>query len=94
MIKHHHYDSMNLNLDHYLKKYDNFLSDRECESIIDEIQKEKWTKHAFYNVEEKVTGYHPFELDNLFDYRSEIKSSKLINERIKMSLCSILWILN
>lgn len=83
MIKHHHYDSMNLNLDHYLKKYDNFLSDRECENIIDEIQKEKWTKHAFYNVEEKVTGYHPFELDNLFDYRSEIKSSKLINERIK-----------
>lgn len=83
MIKHYPYDPVNLNLDHYLKKYDNFLSDEECKNIIEEIEKEKWTKHAFYNVGEKGLDTHPFELDNLFDPYSKKKCSTLINERIK-----------
>ena len=73
---------MNLNIDYYLRKYDGFLSHQECNQVIDEIEKQEWTKHSFYLPNHPELIIHPHELDNLFDVDSKLQSSKIINERI------------
>ena len=72
---------MNLNLDYYLRKYDGFLSNNECDQVLEEIEKKDWKKHNFYGPE---TGKfaHSFEFDNLFDLSGDLNSSKKINERV------------
>ena len=73
---------MNLNLDYYLKKYDGFLSNDECDKVLEEIEKQQWHKHSFYSSSNKNTTTYTYDLDNLFDREIYLQSSKIINERI------------
>jgi len=73
---------MNLNLDYYLKKYDDFLSNDECDQVIQEIEKQQWHKHSFYSSDENHTTSYSYDLDNMFDNELRLQSSKIINERI------------
>ena len=73
---------MNLNIDHYLKKYDGLLSNNECDQIVKEIEKETWIKHSFYSSSDKNSQSYSYDFDNLFDEEMRLESSKILNRRI------------
>jgi predicted 2-oxoglutarate/Fe(II)-dependent dioxygenase YbiX len=72
---------MNLNLETYILKINNFIDDELCEKIIQELKKCEWKTHVFYN--QKTNEYTPIsgeqELEMTFD---NIKYNDIVIEKL------------
>ena len=72
---------MNLNLKHYIKKFDNFLDKDLCEKTIIELKNCKWEQHQFYDpkTEKYVTVSGEKELDSTYE---SVSTNEIIMNKI------------
>ena len=76
---------MNLNLDNYIKKFDNFLDKDLCKKTIEELKNCNWKQHQFYDPKSKkyISVSKEQELDSTFDL---VSTNKIIMDKIWHSL--------
>lgn len=70
---------MSMNLKDYVKVYDNFLEKSFCKKVIEQIEKDDWHKHEFYNELTHTSTTHDTDLSVLWNGSSE---TQRIHERI------------
>ena len=52
---------MNKNIEHYIFHKENFLDEKNCENCIDELNKNEWVKHEWYNY--RTDSLNPHKLN-------------------------------
>ncbi len=61
---------MKLDLENYILKINNFVDNKLCKQIINELKKTDWKKHTFYNAQtneyKQLSGEQ--ELEMTFDH--------------------------
>jgi hypothetical protein len=71
---------MNMDLQSYVKIYNNWIDSNTCDGIVDQLDSNLWTKHTYYNPNDdksvNVNG------DKEFDYSYVITSSPYVMNRM------------
>ena len=72
--------NMSMNLRDYVKIYDDFLDQDTCKNLVDELNKEEWTEHTFYQAQDQK--FVSFEKELSICYNNASQYTKVVQDKI------------